>query len=88
MSGMTITQLIERYTNALITGQCGLQDLPPAIAALYNLGYAEGQQVAQRKIRDLEHECDRLYLLGTAPKQRQAEYLARLQTMYEHDAHE
>lgn len=77
-----VTTHLELLADQLLHGEIGLQDLPPAVAAFYHLGATEPQLAAQARIRDLEYECDRLYLAVAHPKQRALELQNRLNHRY------
>ncbi len=76
---------LEAWADALLAGELGLHQLPPALAAFFHLGAGEARQHAEARVRELEHECDRLYLAAANPADRAAELQRRLD---EHFAHE
>lgn len=77
-----VTAHLELLAEQLLHGEIGLQDLPPVVAAFYHLGATEPQLAAQARIRDLEHECDRLYLAVAHPKHRALELQNHLNHHY------
>lgn len=65
-----VTATLEILAEQLIEGEIGLQDLPAPLAAFYYLGAAEARTLHEQEIRDLTHECDRLYLAAAHPTTR------------------
>ncbi len=91
--GLTVERL-ELLADQLLLGKISLHDLPPALATFYHLGSFEAREIAEQairhveytagqKIRDLEHENDRLYLAATNPKERVQMLQQRLDDYYE-----
>ena len=65
-----ITATLEILIEQLIEGEIGLQDLPAPLAAFYHLGAAETRTSLEQQVRELTHECDRLYLAAAHPTER------------------
>lgn len=67
-----MTATLEILIEQLIEGEIGLQDLPAPLAAFYHLGAVEARTRHEQQMRELAHECDRLYLAAAHPAERAA----------------
>lgn len=84
--GEETAQQLELWADQLLTGRIGIQDLPSAIAAFFHLGASDSKLALSKQIRELEHECDRLYLAATHPTERAAELQQRLDDHFNNEA--
>lgn len=81
-----VTAQLEILADMLLMGEIGLQDLPAPLVAFFHLGTASERTVLAPQIRDLEHECDRLYLAAANPTERAADLQQRLDEHFELEA--
>ncbi|WP_458838481.1 hypothetical protein [Leucobacter sp. HY1910] len=69
---------LDAWFTALDRGELALWQLPPAVAQYVYMGEALGREPLLQQIRRLEHEADLLYLAAFSPRERAAQYRARL----------
>lgn len=81
-----VTAQLEVLSDMLMHGELHLQDLPAPLAAFFYLGAAEERTRNEQRIRDLEHECDRLYLAAAHPAKRARELQQRLDAHFNREA--
>lgn len=78
-----VTAQLEILADMLLMGEIGLQDIPAPLVAFFHLGAASERTVLAPQIRDLEHECDLLYLAAAHPTERAADLQQRLNEHFE-----
>lgn len=77
---------LERWLNQTMRGELPLDRLPAPVAAFYFAGWVERDRAAQAEAREAEHQLDLMALALLNPKDRAAEYQARLQRHFEAEA--
>ena len=77
---------LERWLDQTMRGELALYRLPAPVAAFYYAGWADRHQQAVAEQREHEHQLDIAYLQVYSPKDRAAEYQARLQRHFEAEA--
>lgn len=77
---------LERWLDLTMRGELALDRLPVPVAGFYHAGWADRHQQAVAEQREHEHQLDIAYLALANPKDRAAEYQARLQRHFEAEA--
>ncbi|WP_217133822.1 hypothetical protein [Leucobacter chinensis] len=77
----TASRHLETWLNEVMGGELELWQLPAPVAAFYQAGFNDGiaANSQTQRIKQLEHECDRLYMAAFTPKQRHDLLLKRQQ---------
>lgn len=68
--GHTVEQQLMDVVDGLATGRLELADCTPAIVALFSLGELAASGDLEARVRQLEHENNRLYVLVHNPRER------------------
>lgn len=87
MTRLAISDVAERHldqwADAVLRGELSIWQLPIAVQQFISIGYADGIAYARQQAAEYEHHLDIAYLALANPKDRAAEYQARLQLHFE-----
>lgn len=73
---LTVSDIASKHLEAWLTqlqsGELEIWQLPTPVAAFYHAGFNDGitMNTQTKRIKQLEHECDRLYMAAFTPKER------------------